>query len=247
MRAPRAFTLIELLVVIAIIALLVGILLPALSSARKTAQAMKCLSNMRQIEIAHWSYITDEDGRLMQVGLPHGSTAYQEQGAWINTLKTYYSAEILLRSPVDDSPHWEESGGVPVPPSTDRFRRTSYGVNNFLSVQTVPWDGPYEKVDQVPRPSSTVHALIMAFGDGKPPDDDGDEFAGADHPHVENWGGNVPLSASRHVQINAHGGPPKSYQSISNWGFLDGHAATAEFGEVFVDFTDNHFDPQIAR
>ena len=84
MRQVYAFTLIELLVVISIIALLVAILLPALSAARDTARAMHCGTQMRQVGQAWHQFAGDFNGRGPGYAESPGGTSEHTWGSWLN-------------------------------------------------------------------------------------------------------------------------------------------------------------------
>ncbi len=93
-RRAAGFTLVELMVVISIIALLIGILLPALGSAREVARTSTCLSGMRQWGIALQAYLVNEENTLPRIEGVGASAAAQNTtpDAWFNVLPSLVSA-----------------------------------------------------------------------------------------------------------------------------------------------------------
>ena len=90
MGKRSAFTLIELLVVIAIIALLMGILMPALSRVRKQARAVVCQSNLKQWGTIWAMYCDDNNGMF--------PTRTSTTGRWIDVLFDYYYKDDKFRT-----------------------------------------------------------------------------------------------------------------------------------------------------
>jgi prepilin-type N-terminal cleavage/methylation domain-containing protein/prepilin-type processing-associated H-X9-DG protein len=81
----RGFTLVELLVVIAVITVLIGILLPALTAARRSSETIQCASNIRQILAAAMMYANDNAGFAPVAEFDGGSTNLQR---WCGSRKT---------------------------------------------------------------------------------------------------------------------------------------------------------------
>lgn len=121
--SPPAFTLIELLVVIAIIAVLAGLLLPALSGAKERGRGVACLSNLHQVGVALQMYVDENDHKMPVM---YEAAVSINGVARTNTidvvLTNYLGSTKVLRCPSDNKQLFELTG-------------SSYYWNPFMSGQ----------------------------------------------------------------------------------------------------------------
>jgi len=226
-RRDSGFTLIELLVVISIIALLIGILLPALGAARKAAQASQCLSSIRSIGQGFALFATDHKNYVFPTTQMYSGTKYY---VTLTNLNYIDEDSEIHRCPNDASVFWD-----------DNTRTTSYAMNGYFAPNHDPYGIPMRdesgiRLEDVADPSEKItvveiaedrivdHVMPMYWGTSGPVHPLGGMGAMARNGQLDSSSGNVPKSVIRERHADA-----------SNYAFADGHGAATKFSETWDD------------
>lgn len=218
----RAFTLIELLVVIAILALLIGILIPAISGARETARAARCASNLSQLFMMVRSYADQYRGLSPALGRPYDKppnwalVVQQASGLGGSNADELYTARSVLVCPTARAFYGREmtrtyainvTGHAGQPGDRDNF--DTEGITAHIRIDLVQRQSDVPLLFDGAVPNTTT---------GAPPTRTASVLDFRDQTHVDTRLGRF------------HGGRSDRYAPLMNASdfnavFLDGHAA----------------------
>ena len=225
---PHGFTLIELLVVIAIIAILAGMLCPALNRARETARSISCTNNMKQMGVADAGYINDYNDMITPSWFPYSEVQYEAR-TWYAALSGYKPNAKPSVTGGYGTVYKGSANAVGTflcpgePEKYSAFGYTQYAANNYLSGITftgADYLSTWRKITCVYNPAKAWH-----FADNRKT-------------------GTYVLTITSDMAYRHGAKDPRPYQAYSqahpsvckgkcNFTFMDGHVEAFAFPDVY--------------